>query len=176
MAPGTPEVKTGTPEEAAVRPILEDRPAWIINIVGAVVGYLVTLVPLLLGGALASIFSFSSSLRLEGVGWWLGISILLLGLALHFAGGFVSSRLAGSRAAAWILIALLVVPGLVQLGVSISFFGNASTPGGLGWAGIVALPALLFGGTAMILLYAGMVALPVLIGARYEEQRRWASR
>ncbi|WP_419161687.1 hypothetical protein [Candidatus Palauibacter sp.] len=175
MAPGTPEVKTGAPKEAAVRPILEDRPAWIRTIVGAVAGYLVILVSSFLVGAIASIFLSFSSLRLGGVGWWLAIPILLLGLALHFAGGFISSRLAGSRAAAWILIALLVVPGLVQMGVPISF-GNASTPGGLGWAGIVALPALLFGGTAMILLYAGLVALPVLIGARYEEQRRWASR
>ncbi|WP_419163846.1 hypothetical protein [Candidatus Palauibacter sp.] len=167
-------MKTGTHKEAALRPILEDRPAWIRNIVGAVVGYLVIFVPGLLVGAVALIFSFSSSLPLEGVGWWLIIPILLLGLVLHFAAGFVSSRLAGSRAAAWILIALLVGPGLVQSGLSISF-GNASTPGGLGWGGIVALPALLFGGTAMILLYAGLIALPVLIGARYEEQRRWAS-
>ena len=143
------------------------------NVLAAVVSWIaVTVATLLMGGVLirlVGLFGFGTSAA------WLILIAVLGYLAILFGGGFICSRLAASRAGVWLLIALLIVPQLLE-GRWGSFFGGSfgvgdSVMGGLGGllVQLVTLPVSLF-------LTWLLTILPVLAGANYEERRRRASR
>ncbi|WP_423930263.1 hypothetical protein [Candidatus Palauibacter sp.] len=143
------------------------------NVLAAVVAWVAGMVAmLLLGGGLIVLAGLLGFERMSGL---VVVIALVASLAILFGGGFVCSRLAASRAGVWILIALLILPGL--------FPGRGGSPFGLsfgggdsvmtGWGGLliglVTLP--------LAILFAWLLTvLPVLAGANYEERRRTAAR
>lgn len=138
--------------------------------VAAVVAWIAVMAAMLIvGGGLLAI---AGLLGFDTMGWVLLI-VVPGSLAILFGGGFICSRLSASRAGVWLLIALLVGPGLLGARwsnpISVQLGGSSIS----GWEefliGVVVLPvAIAFTWLATI--------LPVLAGANYERRRRTAAR
>lgn len=140
------------------------------DVVAAVVAWLAVMIALLImGGGLVAIGGLLGFAR---AGWVLLIAVPC-SLAILFGGGFISSRLASSRAGVWLLIALLIVPDLLRgrWGGSVWFGAGDSWLSGWGsfLVGLVVLP--------VAIAFAWLLTvLPVLAGANYERRRRMAAR
>ena len=139
------------------------------NIKAAVIAWVVAMVCSLLPGALlVALGPFTSwSGRIASV--WI-FAAFAASLAILFLAGFVCSRLAASRLAVWILIALLLLPRLLQSQWGnpwVSFQGGAQPTGGLR-----VVTGITVG--AVVTWLVGI--LPVVAGAGFGERRRRASR
>ncbi len=143
------------------------------NIKAAVIGWAVTMVCTLLLAALLLVLSALTS-ESDGFASALVLVAIVAGLAVLFLAGFVCSRFAASRSAVWMLIALLLLPSLVQ-----NRWGNPWVTihgtGGLPMDGLDVVVGVV--GTVIGGIFAWVVGiLPVVAGANYEERRRIASR
>lgn len=143
------------------------------NIKAAVIGWIVTTVCTLLLAALLIAISALTS-ESDGFASALVFVAFVASLAVLFLAGFVCSRFSASRSAVWILIALLLLPSLVQ-----NRWGNpwvsVHGTGGLPMDGLDVVLGVV--GTVIGGIFTWLVGiLPVVAGANYEERRRMASR
>ena len=142
------------------------------NIKAAVIAWVVATVGSLLLAALLIALSALTSGSDSFAGVWI-FAAFVASLAILFLAGFVCSRFAAGRVAVWMLIVLLLLPGLLR-----NEWGNPwFTVGGAGLSleGLGLVRGLL--GVTMGAIFTWLVGiLPVLAGAGYEERRRIASR
>ena len=136
------------------------------NIKAAVIAWVATMAcSLLLGALLVVLGPFTS-----WSGWvasvWIFAAFAAF-LAILFLAGFVCSRLAASRLAVWILIALLLFPRLLQ-----NEWGNPwISLGGPEWSSGLSIVSGVFSIAFGAIMTWLVGILPVLAGAGYERRR-----